>query len=168
MRRFAVILVACGLVLLAFTATASAKTKALPFQGHVVGDVVFTLDPGSTHPTHMWTDSSAVGDVSHLGATVMTGRHPTPTGVDIGGGHMKLVAANGDEVWIDYTGYAPYPVPGVPSTIVVDVAFTIVGGTGRFINASGGGEMTGSAAFAGVFDLGPWPAHWDWNAKISY
>jgi len=68
-----------------------------------------------------------------------------------------LVAANGDEVWIDYTGYAPYPILGVPSTIVVDVAFTIVGGTGRFINASGGGEITGYAEFAGVFDLGRGP-----------
>lgn len=168
MRRLIVIIMASVLVLLVFSATANAKTKALPFQGYVVGQVWFTPDPASPSLLDLWTDSSACGDVSHLGATVMTGRHPTPTGVDIAGGHMKLVAANGDEVWIDYTGYSPFPVPGVPSTIVVDVAFTIVGGTGRFINASGGGEMTAYAEFAGVFDLGPWPAHWVWNATISY
>ena len=55
---------------------------------------------------------------------------------------MTLVAAHGDRVWIEYTGNAPYPVVGVPSTIVVDVDFTIVGGTGRFTHASGGGDMT--------------------------
>ena len=81
---------------------------------------------------------------------------------------MKLVAANGDEVWMTYSGYAPYPVIGVPSTIVVDVDFTIVGGTGRFADASGGGEMTGYVEFPGELTLGPWPASWIWKATIRY
>jgi len=171
MRKVVMVLMVAGLVLLTFSATATAKPKAMPFRGYVVGQVWFTPgtpeDP-SPSVTGLWTDSSACGDVSHLGATVMTGRHPTPAGTDITGGKMAMVASNGDEVWIAYTGDAPYPIPGVPSTILVDVDFTITGGTGRFASASGGGEMTAYAEFPGVLDPGPWPAHWVWKATIKY
>lgn len=168
MRRYLVMLMACALVLLAFSAAASAAAVDRLFKGHVSGEVVFTPDPASPSPTGLWTDSSAVGKVSHLGKTVMTGRHPTPTGTDIAGGNMKLIAANGDEVWMTCSGFAPYPVIGVPGTIVVDVDFTIVGGTGRFADASGTGEMTAHVEFPGELTLGPWPASWRWKAKIRY
>jgi hypothetical protein len=98
----------------------------------------------------------------------MTSRHPTPTGTHIAGGNMKLIAANGDEVWMTYSGFAPYPVIGVPGTIIVDVDFTIVGGTGRFADASGTGEMTAHVEFPGELTLGPWPATWSWKAKIKH
>ena len=168
MKRIMLIAVACALVLLVFSATASAKRPDRPFKGCVSGQVVFTPDPASPSPTGLWTDSFAVGPVTHLGRTVMSSRHPTPTGDTITGGNMKLVAANGDEVWIAYSGYAPLPVIGVPSTIVVDVDFTIVGGSGRFAHASGGGEMTGYVEFPGELTLGPWPARWTWTAAIRY
>lgn len=51
---------------------------------------------------------------------------------------MTLVAANGDQVWIEYSGSAPSPGPD-KKVIVVDLDFTIVGGTGRFTDASGAG-----------------------------
>jgi hypothetical protein len=168
MRRFLVILVLCALALAVFATAASAKSVTRPFKGLVSGEVVFTPDSQSPSPTGLWTDSSAVGTVSHLGMTMMTGRHPKPTGTDIAGGEMKLVAASGAEVWITYGGYAPYPEIGVPSTIVVDVDFTIVGGTGRFAHATGGGAMTGYVEFPGELTLGPWPAHWTWKATIRY
>ena len=168
MKRIILIAVACALVLLVFTAAASAKRVDRPFKGCVCGQAVFTPDPESPSPVGLWTDSSAVGCVSHLGRTVMSSRHPTPTGDTITGGNMKLVAASGAEVWITYSGYAPFPVLGIPSTIVVDTDFTIVGGTGRFAHASGGGESTAYIEFPGVLDLGPWPAHWTWKATISY
>lgn len=169
MRRITLVAVACALVFLAVSATASAKPKDRPFKGYVSGEVVFTFDPASPSPWDLWTDSSAVGSVSHLGLTEMTGRHPTPETTDISGGNMTLVAANGDEVWMTYSGYAPFPVEGVPSTIVVDLDFTIVPGTGRFAHASGGGEMTGYVEFPGFFGPGPWPAYWVWgDATIRY
>ena len=63
---------------------------------------------------------------------------------------MKLIAANDDEIWMTYSGFAPYPEIGVPGTIVVDIDFTIVGGTGRFADASGGGKMTAHVQFPGI------------------
>ena len=168
MRRFVVILMVCGLVLMAFTAAASAKSKAVPFKGYLSGEVVFTPDSTGESPTGLWTESSAVGNVSHLGKTVMTSRHPTPEATDIRNGKMTLVAVNGDKVSITYRGYAPYPVLGVPSTIVVDLDFTVVGGTGRFAHASGGGKMTGYVQFPGELSFGPWPAVWTWRASIRY
>jgi hypothetical protein len=168
MRRFVVILVVCGLVLMAFAAAASAKSKAVPFKGYLSGEVVFTPDFTGQSPTGLWTDSSAAGNVSHLGKTLMTSRHPTPEFEDIDNGKMTLVAANGDEVSITYIGFAPYPEPGVPGTIVVDIDFTVVDGTGRFADASGGGKMTGYVQFPGVFSFGPWPAVWTWQASIRY
>ena len=158
----------CALVLVSFAAAASAKSANRPFKGTVNGQVVFTPDPRSPSPTGLWTDSSAVGNVSHLGLTTMTSRHPTPTGDIISDGNMKLVAASGAEVWIKYTGYAPFPAVGVPSTILVAVDFSIVGGTGRFAKASGGGDMTAYVEFPGDLTLGPWPAYWTWHATIRY
>jgi hypothetical protein len=67
-----------------------------------------------------------------------------------------------------YGGSAPFPVVGVPSTIVVDVAFTVVGGTGRFAHASGRGGMTAHVDFPGELTLGPWPAYWVWRTTIKY
>jgi hypothetical protein len=99
----------------------------------------------------------------------MSTRHPTPVTDYINDGNMTMTAANGDEVFITYVGYSPFPVIGAPYTLVVDLDFTIIGGTGRFANASGGGDMTGYVEFPGMIpDPGPWPAHFVWNAAIRY
>jgi hypothetical protein len=168
MRRIIFILLVSALVLLAFTATASAAPVERPFKGYLTGQVWFTPDPASPSPTGLWSDSSGCGDVSHLGATLMTGRHPTPTGDQITDGHETLVAANGDKLSITYSGYAPFPVIGVPSTIVAVTQFDITGGTGRFAHASGGGEMTGYVQFPGQLTLGPWPVTWVWSGVIKF
>ena len=164
MRRFLVLLVVLGLVFVAWSATASAATKARPFQGYVTGACSFVSDAAS--PTGMWTITDTRGDVSHLGASVMTARHPTPTGAAIENGAMKLVAASGDEVWITYTG--GFTGPGPDGVLVVDLDFKITGGTGRFATASGGGEMTGYVTFLG-FEVFVWPATFVWSgATIRY
>jgi len=79
---------------------------------------------------------------------------------------MTLAAANGDEVSITYSGAAPFPGPGT-EVIVVEMDFEVVGGTGRFAGATGGGEMTGYIVFAG-FDAPVWPASWVWEGTIGY
>ena len=165
MRRVMVTVVVCALVLVICSASASAKPAARPFKGFVSGEVTFV--PDGTSPTGLRTVSSAVGNASHLGLTVMTSHHPTPSGEQITGGEMILLAANRDQVWIDYTGSAPFPVPGVTKVVVVDVDFTIVGGTGRFSDASGRGDMTAYVQFPG-FEVPVWPATWTWRGSIRY
>jgi len=170
MRRFVVFLVVLGLVFVAWSATASAAGKARPFQGYAVGQCTFTFgtpeDPNDSPwgPYGMWTNTEVAGDVSHLGASVLTGRHPTPEATDIGDGNMKLVAANGDEVWMTYTGSAPPPSPET-GMIVVSIDYTISGGTGRFAGASGGGQMTAHVQALG-FEVFAWPATFTWRGGM--
>lgn len=79
-------------------------------------------------------------------------------------GKMTLTSASGDKVYLDYTGSAPFPGPGT-TVIVAHIDFAIVGGTGRFVNATGGGEMTAYITFAG-FETPVWPARWVWSGEV--
>jgi hypothetical protein len=153
MRRFLIILAVCGLVLLAFGATAIAKPTARPFQGYLSGTCSFM--PGDSS-TGMWAHPYGVGQVSHLGASVMTAQHPAAQ--DFTDGEMTMVAANGDEVWFEYIGSCPLP-NYIGQVYDVLVTYTIVGGTGRFADASGGGDMTVTLTFLG-FTPPVWPAVW--------
>jgi hypothetical protein len=165
MRRFVVFLVVLGLVFVAGSATASAAGKARPFAGYVIGTISFV--PGTDSPTGIWASPYGVGDVSHMGATVMTGKHSAD--LTFKDGNMKLVAANGDELWWSY--YGGGPAPEYPGQVYdVKVKFTIVGGTGRFANASGGGDMTVTLTFAGFEPPFPivWPEVCSWHGTIVY
>jgi hypothetical protein len=166
MRRFMVILAVCGLVLLAFSATADAGKKARPFKGYVTGTCTFTFAPGDS-PTGVWAQPYGVGTVSHLGKSVMTGQHPAA--FNFSDGHMTLVAANGDKVNMDYYGEGPDPTGmELGQAFDVWVKYTIVGGTGRFAHASGGGDMTVTLTFMG-FPADPtgfpvvWPEVCSWR-----
>ena len=173
-RKVILLLLACALVFLVFSATANAKSAERPFKGTVSGEVVFLPGnvaglPDNPNPPYIYTISHAVGTVPHLGRTVMDSYHPTPPADSITGGIMTMTAANGDKLYITYDGYAPPPVQGIPSTVVVTGTFTVDGGTGRFADASGKAEYTAHVEFAGDFASPvPWPGVWRWNGKISY
>lgn len=166
--------VAAALLLsVALAAPASAHPAARPFNGVVVGEVVYTPVSADVCPKGggnwglLATVSTAYGTVSHLGRTVMTSQHCTPSGETFGGGTMTMQAANGDKVSITYTGSAPFPGPDT-KIIVVHVDFHITGGTGRFSHASGGGEMTAYITFQG-FEDPAWPARWVFKGQtIGY
>jgi hypothetical protein len=161
-------LIVCGLAVLAFSATAGAAVDR-PFKGYMVGEFFITPDPASPSPLDLWSDMWAAGAVSHLGASVLTGRHPTPIGDDVTGGTHTLVAANGDEIWMTYSIQDMVsPVPGVPSVIGGAVDVVITGGTGRFAHASGTGQIIGAIQFPGEFNLEPWPGVWTWSFRIRY
>ena len=168
--RFCVI--AGVLMLMGFPGSVDAKSSSRPFNGTLRGEVTFPFVGYDECPASdiffggLRTDSEATGTVSHLGRTVMTSRHCTPAGAALEGGEMTLVAANGDEVYIAYAGTAP--PPGPDGVIVVSVDFDIVGGTGRFENATGGGEAIAYVMFEGFGDPS-WPATWVWKgAMIGY
>jgi hypothetical protein len=79
---------------------------------------------------------------------------------------MTLTSASRDEVWITYHGSAPFPGPGV-TVYQGRIEFKVVGGTGRFRNAVGGGSMIIEIVFHG-FDDPAWTAKWIWNGTIGY
>ena len=161
------------LLVMGLAASASADPGSRPFKGSVSGAVTFVevstsvCPPGGLFWGGLRTESSAAGTASHLGRTVMTSQHCTPVGDLITGGTMTLVSASGDAVYIEYAGSAPFPVPGVTTVIVVDFDFVIVGGTGRFVGATGGGTMTAHVVFEGFGDP-VWAASWTWNGTIGY
>jgi hypothetical protein len=162
------------LLVLALAIPASAGSAARPFKGSLSGEVSFVpvsltqCPAGGVFWGGLQTVSSATGVVSHLGSTAMTSRHCTPSGEAINGGQMTLTSDSGDEVAIEYSGSAPFPIPGVTEVIVVHIDFVVVDGTGRFEGATGGGVITAHVVFQG-FEDPSWPATWVWDgAMIGY
>lgn len=172
-RKLLLVLVVFGLVTVGLVAPVGADSSSRPFTGSVAGSITFPYVGAEICPATdvflggLRTDSRATGEVSHLGRTEMTSHHCTPRFETIAGGEMTLVAANGDEVWIHYWGTAPFPIPGVTEVIHVDLDFVIVGGTGRFVGATGGGDMTARAVFEGFMDP-EWPGSWSFHGEIGY
>ena len=83
------------------------------------------------------TKSDMVGDVSHLGRTEYHSTHcATNDASQLLLGDATLIAANGDEIWLEYTANVIPPVM-IPGTVVYEVTNVVVGGTGRFENATG-------------------------------
>jgi hypothetical protein len=77
----------------------------------------------------------ATGNASHLGRFTLAIPHLVDTSTRTAIGSYEFTAANGDELFADFTGQAtPTSIPGVIS--IVEFA-TITGGTGRFAGASG-------------------------------
>ncbi len=162
MRRTLLVLVVV-LVFAGFVPAAGADSDARPFKGSMTGVLTFELD--SSCPIFLRTNSAAVGTASHLGLMTMTASHCTPPGTSITGGEMVLVAANGDEVYATYAGEVTPPGPDGVGFAAVD--FDIVGGSDRFMGASGAGEMTAWFVWAGI-GVPEWPAGWAWEGTIGY
>lgn len=169
-RRTRAVLAFAGsaLLVMLIAAPANADPGSRPFKGSVAGEVAFNPVPVTVCPNWggLRSESSALGTSTHLGETVMTARHCTPLGDDFGPGTMELVSASGDEVWITYHGSAPFPGEGV-TVYYGTMEFQVVGGTGRFEDAVGGGTMIIEIVFEG-FEDPAWPAAWVWNGTIGY
>ena len=151
-----------GLLLVGLVPAAGADPAARPLAGALTGTVSFVPDAGCPFPPALRTESEGTGAVSHLGLTTMTSVHCSGTAF---AGTMAWVAANGDEVWLEYAGTGPIPTePG--EVYEVDAEFEVVGGTGRFEDAVGGGEM--DAAFVFLPDQPAWPTTWEIVGTIGY
>jgi hypothetical protein len=131
----------CGLLLLS---AAAAAAQAAPLNWKVSGT-------GSTVPADDGTGRDIdefSGISSHLGRFTGEGAHLLDPLTGMFEGYATYVAADGAELWVEYTG----GITGVDFTQPFPFEFAaqieIVGGTGRLATASGGGVMTG--AFSGV------------------
>jgi hypothetical protein len=161
MRKIIFILMVCGLVFACFVATASAGTKARPFKGCMCGTITYT--PGNPEPPYVYTVSDAVGNLSHMGASVLYAIHPAAFDF---AGDMTLTAANGDTVLISYYGGGKLP-PNIGDWYDLWTVATIVGGTGRFAHVSGDIDMAVSLQYLG-FEAPVWPAIFKFSGKIKY
>lgn len=176
MRKVMLVLAAVALLITGVVAPANAGPAARPFSGNVHGMVSFVpVGPVVCPPTDLFlgvlqTRSKATGTATHLGRTTFETQHCTPLGDQITGGTETLTAANGDQIFVTYSGNAPFNLgTSVPGVTVIDMSgpFTIVGGTGRFDGASGSGTMNATVLFEGL-DVQYWPGTWSWTGAITY
>lgn len=167
MRRILILLSACLMLLVGVAAPVGAKSEPDPqnFAGTASGPLEFLgTQPPRVCPLGITTTVTSIpGRARHLGRMSLSSEHCAGFG-HLTGGAMTMVAANGDEVFIEYTVDAPM-VPMAAFT--VDVNGTIVGGTGRFDGASGHVEMTGSVALPNFPDFVPASVSFVWTGRIS-
>ena len=84
------------------------------------------------------TISHMAGTLTHLGWAEYHSSHcmnPLTFGLEYG--EARLVAANGDEIWLTYTAELISDFTPPPVVFVYAVDNVVIGGTGRFENASG-------------------------------
>jgi len=167
MRRFAAIL---GVVaILAFTAgpVVAKGAEQRPFKGVGQGHGMVVLDAGCPNFGGLRSVFTTAGRATHMGAFTLDFNHCTPAGPFLVGTEMTFAAANGDEVYATYTA-GPFPVVGAdPQVFDAPVDFVIVGGSGRFEGASGGGHITLTVAWPG-FEPNYWPATLVFAGTIGY
>lgn len=161
-------------LLLAGTAGTAGADADRPFKGKVSGLVSFAMvGTGACPALGLQTESNASGQLSHMGSTSMHAEHCTPTGAAIGDGDMTLSAANGDKVYLTYDGIQldlPDFMGGtlqVGELIPVQGDFEVVGGTGRFDGATGGGTWVASVVYEGLGDPA-WAGTWSYAGTIDY
>jgi len=95
----------------------------------------------STPPLVRQTDTGTC-QFSHLGRTKYEGVLELDLAARTQRGERTLTAANGDELRLTTVGTS---APAGPGLVSFTATFTIVGGTGRFANATGQGRAEGTA-----------------------
>lgn len=169
MRSFSSIRVVTALVLV-FAVTSAVSTaanpKLRPFKGSFSGEATFPFSDACLDITGapFQTLTASEGKMTHMGRTQLSTSHcSTIDGSAAVGGEATFTAANGDEIWATYTAVT---MAG-PPLIVQESSFVIVGGTGRFENATG--RLLGMVyvTFEG-FDDPSWPLEFVFAGAISY
>lgn len=167
-------LAASAILVLGGTAGMASASADRPFKGTVSGQVSFAMVGTGVCPAlGLQTESNATGTLRHLGATSMSAAHCTPTGASLTGGRMTLTAANGDKVYLAYDG-TQLELPdfmggtvAVGESFPVEGGFEVIGGTGRFVGAAGGGTYVATVVNEGLSDPS-WAAAWRYSGTISY
>jgi len=130
----ALFLTACWV---AFPAAAS---DLLPFQAVIQTQPMPT---GSCGIGCLQLEITGVGQGTHMGRIAIHG----PSQVDLilsrQTGTSTLIAANGDALVIEFSGTVQLRDP--PDPVIFAGTWTVIDGTGRFVDASGSGTYTGSA-----------------------
>jgi hypothetical protein len=135
---------------LALAAPVAAANPARPFAGN--DQVVDTFTPPTTCAEGaLWRYTGAgTGVFLHLGHASVSVTHctfvdfATGTGT-FGPGTITLTAANGDALQLVHRGTFSLVMAPDGLTSVFDMTWVVVGGTGRFADATGSGTTHGSS-----------------------
>ena len=152
-----------------------AKDKMIvPWKGNMEGIAITFGTPCGTDmiPKKL----TAAGNSSHLGKGTADFRYcvmytSTTGGIIINSGiHSILTAANGDELWMDFVSgsfqITEWIEPPYVCVVEATIDGVVVGGTGRFADATGNGVC--SAVQMVDFRLPDVPTVIDWTGTISY
>jgi hypothetical protein len=139
---------------------------AVPISGMVVSVVDTTIEPPPPEGGCLgdWVYSSyGSGQMSHLGRITFEITHCTAMDWETGSGAFDqgtttFVAANGDRLELEHSGTFSLAFPSeTEGYSFIDMTWEIVGGTGRFEGATGGGYAAGvSDLFAGTTTASYW------------
>jgi hypothetical protein len=116
----------------------------LPFKGSATGTITASLVPAL--PPFLSVSLKGAGEANLVGSFTGIGNLKAHLGLDgnpIDGtdGTGVLQAANGDAIYIEFTGLTrPAANPG-PGAAGYEAAISVLGGTGKFASATGNGSV---------------------------
>jgi|GEM_PF-2383222 len=111
---------------------ASSKVQARPFKGQIVGS--FVSQPTSD-PTIYWGGANASGIVTHLGIFNKVTNDVINLLTSIVDGTFIMTSPAGEQIMGNYNGL--FSFGSAPGTFSWELNATIIGGSGRFSNATG-------------------------------
>lgn len=166
MKRVTILLVALMLVLATAAPVVAKGDHERPFKGTAQGHGMVAPDATCSDPP-LRSVFATTGHATHMGKLELDYYNCTPSGSDIVGVEMTFVAANGDSVFATFGSDSVPPVGEEPSLLEITYDFVIIGGTGRFEGATGGGRMMADVEWPG-FALNYWPTSLAFKGTIAY
>ena len=138
LKRLSIVGAVVALLALMVVSPAAAKQGGTdrPFNADLGGEVVFECGEAGAEPCGPFqpgwpysviTHTEATGDATHLGNAQASFWH-CPTDIGHDNGHLTLTAANGDHMYFEYVD---------DGTMGDAFDMHVVGGTGRFMGATG-------------------------------
>jgi hypothetical protein len=171
MKRVTILLVVLTLVLATAAPVAARSDTERPFKGTAAGYGMVQPDgscPVLPDGAKLRSVFAATGHATHLGKFELDYYNCTPAGPDIEGIEMTFVAANGDEVFASFEASDVDEVGPDPMLLEITYDFEIIGGTGRFDGATGGGQMMAAIEFQGILGPNYWPTTFVIKGTIVY
>jgi hypothetical protein len=135
------LLLVCFAAVFICAATPAAARDLVPFKATFTGNS--TSGPGAPCAV-LRSDIVGGGHATHLGNFTTVQHHCFDPGDPSGAftdGFYTFTGANGDTIFGTYHGHL---VPIAPPVFAIVGEFTIEGGTGRFVGATGGGTASGT------------------------
>jgi hypothetical protein len=164
-KRFAIVLVAPMLILAMAAPVGAQAEEGVPFTGATHGFGM--VQPDETCPIDLRSVVSTSGFVSDIGLVELDWYNCTPEGADVEGIEMTFVTENGDQVFATYEAHDAPAVTEDPMLMEITYDFEIVGGTGQYEGATGGGRIDATMAWPG-FEINNWPGMFLIDGTISY